>query len=200
MTPEERAKTPYIDYLRPIVADADTGHGGIGSVMKLAKLFAESGVAAIHMEDQLHGGKKCGHLAGKVLVPFQDHINRLIATRLQWDIMGVSNILIARTDSESGKLISSNIDPRDHEFLLGVADVKVKNIKPQSQVLFELEQTGATSEEINAAEAEWNKSHPLVTFAQGPRFLLPTNSSRQEQGRRYKRIQRLHNSNPREVA
>lgn len=178
MSPEERAKTPYVDYMRPIVADADTGHGGLGTVMKLAKLFAESGVAAIHMEDQLHGGKKCGHLAGKVLVPFQDHINRLIATRLQWDIMGVSNVLIARTDSESGKLLSSNIDPRDHEFLLGVADVKAKNIKSQSQVLFELEQNGATADEINTAEAKWIESNPLITIAQGPSALSQTNGSR----------------------
>jgi isocitrate lyase len=119
------------------------------------------------MEDQQHGGKKCGHLAGKVLVPFQDHINRLIATRLQWDIMGVSNILMARTDSESGKLLASNIDPRDHEFILGVADVNAKSIKSQSQLLYELEVGGATADEINAAELEWTSSHPLMTFAEG---------------------------------
>ncbi|KAI5285558.1 hypothetical protein KEM55_000608, partial [Ascosphaera atra] len=114
MTPEERAKTPMIDYLRPIVADGDTGHGGLTAVMKLSKLFAENGAAAVHFEDQLHGGKKCGHLAGKVLVPTAEHINRLIAARLQWDIMGSENLLIARTDAESGKLISSTIDVRDH--------------------------------------------------------------------------------------
>jgi isocitrate lyase len=101
-----------------------------------------------------------------VLVPFQDHINRLIAARLQFDIMGVSTLLLARTDSESGKLISSNIDPRDHEFLLGVVDVKANNVKSQAQVLYELETSGASSEEINAAEVEWTESHPLVTFAE----------------------------------
>jgi isocitrate lyase len=119
------------------------------------------------LEDQLHGGKKCGHLAGKVLVPFQEHINRLIATRLQWDIMGVSNILIARTDSESGKLLSSNIDPRDHEYILGVADVQKNNIQAQSEMLYELELSGATIEQINVAEEKWTNSHPLITFPEG---------------------------------
>ena len=93
--------------------------------------------------------------------------------------MGVSNILIARTDSESGKLLSSNIDPRDHEFLLGVSDVKSGNIKSQSQVLYELETRGATADEINRAEIEWTESHPLVTFADGIDIHLTTNNSRQ---------------------
>lgn len=85
--------------------------------------------------------------------------------------MGVSNILIARTDSESGKLLSSNIDPRDHEFLLGVEDVKAKNIKSQSQILYELEANGATADEINAAELKWTESHPLITFADGTFYI-----------------------------
>src|SRR2546423_5394463 len=82
LTVEERKKTPYVDYMRPIIADGDTGHGGLTAVLKLAKLFAENGAAAVHFEDQLHGGKKCGHLSGQVLVPVGEHINRLVAARL----------------------------------------------------------------------------------------------------------------------
>ncbi|KAK4117407.1 isocitrate lyase and phosphorylmutase [Canariomyces notabilis] len=161
MTPEERAKTPYIDYFRPIIADGDTGHGGLTAVMKLAKLFAENGAAAVHFEDQMHGGKKCGHLAGKVLVPTGEHINRLKAARFQWDVMGTENLVIARTDSESGKLLSSSIDVRDHEFILGVSD---SSVGPLAETLAAMEAKGASGAEIDAFEAQWVKSTKLVTF------------------------------------
>lgn len=150
-----------VDYLKPIIADADMGHGGPTTVMKVAKLFAEKGAAAIHLEDQMVGGKRCGHLSGAVLVPTATHLMRLISTRFQWDIMGTENLVIARTDSCNGKLLSSSSDPRDHEFIKGIIK---ENVVPWSEKLIEMENKKVSNSTISAMEQEWYHENELFTF------------------------------------
>ncbi len=105
------------DWYAPIIADAEAGFGGPLNAFELMKALIDAGAAAAHFEDQLASAKKCGHLGGKVLVPTREFIQKLVAARLAADIEGVPSILIARTDANSAKLITSDIDPRDQAFL-----------------------------------------------------------------------------------
>lgn len=105
------------DWFAPIVADAEAGFGGPLNCFEIMKAYIEAGAAGVHFEDQLASEKKCGHLGGKVLIPTQAHERNLIAARLAADVMGVSTITVARTDAESAKLLTSDIDERDHPFI-----------------------------------------------------------------------------------
>ncbi|WP_279366274.1 isocitrate lyase [Microbacterium testaceum] len=107
------------DWLAPIVADAEAGFGGPLNAYELAQSLIAAGAAGIHWEDQLASEKKCGHLGGKVLVPIQQHIRTLNAARLAADVAGVPTVIIARTDALAADLLTSDVDPRDAEFLTG---------------------------------------------------------------------------------
>nr|WP_221364457.1 isocitrate lyase [Sphingomonas jinjuensis] len=107
------------DWFAPIVADAEAGFGGPLNCFEIMKAYIAAGAAGVHYEDQLASEKKCGHLGGKVLIPTQAHIRNLDAARLAADVSGVPTVICARTDAESARLITSDVDERDHEFLTG---------------------------------------------------------------------------------
>src|SRR5436305_3397901 len=108
-----------INWFAPLVADAEAGFGGNLNAFELMKAMIEAGAACVHFEDQLSSAKKCGHLGGKVLVPTSEAIQKLVAARLAADVMDVPTLIMARTDADSAHLLTSDIDPRDDEFLTG---------------------------------------------------------------------------------
>lgn len=113
-----------VGYFAPIIADAEAGFGGNLNAFEITKSLIEAGAAAVHFEDQLTSAKKCGHMGGKVLVPAMEFIQKLSAARLAADVMGVPTVIIARTDANGAYLLTSNHDPRDHEFLTGERTVE----------------------------------------------------------------------------
>jgi len=108
-----------IHWFAPLIADAEAGFGGNLNAFELMKAMIEAGAACVHFEDQLSSAKKCGHLGGKVLVPTVEAIQKLVAARLAADVMGVPTLILARTDANSAHLLTSDVDPRDREFLTG---------------------------------------------------------------------------------
>jgi isocitrate lyase len=107
------------NWFAPIVADAEAGFGGALNVFELMKAMIEAGAAGVHFEDQLASEKKCGHMGGKVLIPTSQAVRNLVSARLAADVMGVPTVIIARTDADAANLITSDVDPADHEFLTG---------------------------------------------------------------------------------
>jgi isocitrate lyase len=106
-----------IDWYKPIVADAEAGFGGVLNAFELMKQMIEAGAAGVHFEDQLSSAKKCGHMGGKVLVPTQEAISKLVAARFAADVCGVPTLVVARTDAEAANLITSDVDERDRPFI-----------------------------------------------------------------------------------
>jgi len=113
-----------VDYLQPIVADAEAGFGGVLNAFELMKAMIEAGAAGVHFEDQLASVKKCGHMGGKVLVPTREAIEKLVAARLAADVCGVPTLIVARTDAEAADLLTSDIDPNDQPFTTGERTVE----------------------------------------------------------------------------
>ena len=107
------------DWMRPVIADAEAGFGGNLNAFELMKAMIEAGASGVHFEDQLSSAKKCGHLGGKVLVPTEEAIQKLVAARLAADVMNVPAVIIARTDAEAANLLTSDIDSRDEPFITG---------------------------------------------------------------------------------
>ncbi len=113
-----------IDWYLPIVADAEAGFGGVLNAFELMKSMIEAGAAGVHFEDQLSSAKKCGHMGGKVLVPTQEAVQKLVAARLAADIMNIPTILVARTDALGARLLTSDVDERDEAFVTGKRTVE----------------------------------------------------------------------------
>jgi len=152
------------DWFAPIVADAEAGFGGPLNCFEIMKAYIAAGVAGVHYEDQLASEKKCGHLGGKVLIPTQAHIRNLDAARLAADVSGVPTILCARTDAESAKLITSDVDERDRDFLTGERTAEgFYRLKPGTGVDHCIQRGLAFAE--HADLLWWETSKPMLADA-----------------------------------
>jgi isocitrate lyase len=159
-----------VNFLLGMVVDGDTGHMAIKEMTEALVLGKEkledpggvTHVAAIHFEDQAHGCKKCGHLAGKVLVDTETHINRLKQSRFQLDVMGIPTVAIARTDAEAAEYITGILDSRDQPFLLG-ATVEVE---PLAQVMRDAWSQNLPGEQVEAKQKEWKTKAKVMTLGE----------------------------------
>jgi isocitrate lyase len=164
------------DWLAPIVADAEAGFGGPLNAYEIMKNYIEAGVAGVHFEDQLASEKKCGHMGGKVLIPTAAHERNLTAARLAADVARVPTLVIARTDAESAKLITSDVDERDREFISGERTVEgFYRLKPGTGLAHCIKRGLAFAR--YADMLWWETSHPNLeearTFAEAIRREFP---------------------------
>jgi len=114
----------YVDFMAPIVADAEAGFGGVLNAFELMKSMIDAGASGVHFEDQLASVKKCGHMGGKVLVPTREAVSKLVSARLAADVSGTPTVLLARTDADAADLVTSDIDENDRPFLTGERTVE----------------------------------------------------------------------------
>ncbi|MCY3969816.1 MAG: isocitrate lyase ICL2 [Acidobacteria bacterium] len=157
MSEAERRANPATDFRPFIIADADTGHGGEQHVRNLIRRFVEVGVPGYHIEDQKPGVKKCGHQAGKVVVPQDEQNKRLNSARFQLDVMGVPGIIVARTDAESATFLDGNGDERDQGFILGATNLDLPSCKTA---------TLAILRRLNSLGAEEVRGHELYQVSE----------------------------------
>ncbi|RDW62400.1 isocitrate lyase-3 [Coleophoma cylindrospora] len=154
---EERAKMDEWDYLTPIIADGDMGFGGLTSTVKLTKLFVESGVAMFHLDDLAIGCKKFTTGEGRTVIPLSEYEDRLIAARLQIDIMGAETLLCGRCDIDDSEYITNVTDPRDHEYIQG-ATVPIESLEKV------LRAASAAGKSVLSARKQWISDSGLSTF------------------------------------
>uniref|UniRef100_A0A8H7N4Y7 Isocitrate lyase n=1 Tax=Bionectria ochroleuca TaxID=29856 RepID=A0A8H7N4Y7_BIOOC len=156
---EERAKLEKYDFMAPIIADGDMGFGGLTTTVKLAKLFVEAGVAMIHLDDLAIGLKKFTVGEGRTVVPTSEYLSRLTAVRMQFDVMGTNTLLMCRCDTDRSQFITSTIDPRDHEYIIGAT-------KDLESLVEYVAQGMAEGKSYVQARDEWKSQAGLMTFDQ----------------------------------
>jgi isocitrate lyase len=154
---EKREQLENWDYLAPIIADGDMGFGSMTSTMKMAREFVEAGVAMIHIDDLAIGMKKFTVGQGRTVVPTSEYLDRLTAVRMAFDIMGAETLLLCRCDTDHSEFITSVVDERDHEYVLGAT----KNIEPLQKCL---KQAQEANKNLKAARDDWKERAGLTTF------------------------------------
>ncbi|KAK7404076.1 hypothetical protein QQX98_010134 [Neonectria punicea] len=161
---EQRAELENWDYLAPIIADGDMGFGSLTTTMKMAKEFVDAGVAMIHIDDLAIGMKKFTVGQGRTIVPTSEYLDRLTAVRMQFDIMGAETMLLCRCDTDHSEFITSVIDERDHEYVLGATN-KIESLNAR------LAKAQAENKNLRAARDEWKEQAGLKTFDEAVKTL-----------------------------